>query len=238
MTDDPDKTAVGGDVERLVRAVGGPLEAVVRATIAADTTAPRQRGPAPVHLWNPPYCGDIGLEIRADGSWWYQGSVIGRPAMVALFASVLRKDEDGQTYLVTPVEKLLVRVADAPFLGVDLTAVDAAENAAETMTLTVTTNLGDRVAIGPDHPLRFEPEAGTGGLKPYVLIRGRLEARLTRAMTHELVHMALSGADAGARDNGGQSGGADTGGSPPCERKLGVWSGGLFWPLPGGSDDD
>jgi len=178
------------------------------------------RSPAPVHLWDPPYCGDIGLEIRIDGSWWYRGSIIGRPAMVGLFASVLRKDADGQTYLVTPVEKIRVQVADAPFLGIDLTAAGCGES----QTLTLSTNLGDSVAIGSEHPLRFETEAGTGGLKPYVLIRGRLEARLTRAMTHELMQVALSAA-AGAV--------APTPALQSGQPALGVWSGGLFWPVPG-----
>jgi hypothetical protein len=176
----------------------GPLDAIVRA-------ASGRRGPAPVHLWNPPYCGDIGLEIRVDGSWWYQGSRIGRPAMVALFASVLRKDEDGATYLVTPAEKILVRVADAPFLGVEVIARGEGRD----MQLDVRTNLDEWVAIGPEHPLRFEVEPGSGGLKPYVLVRGRLEARLTRAATFEL--LALASAN-----------------DPP-----GVWSGGVFFEVPG-----
>jgi hypothetical protein len=174
----------------------GPLDAIVRA-------ASGRRGPAPVHLWNPPYCGDIGLEIRVDGSWWYQGSRIGRPAMVALFASVLRKDEDGATYLVTPAEKILVRVADAPFLGVEVMARGEGRD----LHLDVRTNLDEWVSAGPEHPLRFAVEPGSGGLKPYVLVRGRLEARFTRSATFEL--LALASAN-----------------DPP-----GVWSGGVLYSI-------
>lgn len=200
------------------------LEAIVRAargagpigdTTATTTAGPVQgkRGPAPVHLWNPPYCGDIGLEIRIDGSWWYRGSVIGRRALVDLFASVLRKDEDGHTYLVTPAEKVLVNVADAPFLGVELLA----RGSGPEMQLEVRTNLDDRVLIGPDHPLRFEAEPMTGGIKPYMRVRGRLEARLNREMTRDLLAIAL--------DHQRLDG---VGGSIP-----GVWSGGVFWELTG-----
>lgn len=166
-----------------------------------------KRGPAPVHLWNPDYCGDIGLEIRTDGSWWYQGSVIGRPALVALFASVLRKDNDGRTYLVTPAEKILVTVADAPFLGVEMTTHGSGRD----QTLTIRTNLDDEIAIGPDHPLRFETEADYGGLKPYVRVRGRLEARLSREVTRDLMALALE--------------------VPGGDLNPGVWSGGRWWPL-------
>ncbi|MDZ4843879.1 MAG: DUF1285 domain-containing protein [Hyphomicrobium aestuarii] len=229
MTENPDNpkpadtklvnTKPIGEPDLSASSTPSALDAIAHAADQA-ASAPRSgggiRGPAPVHLWDPPYCGDIGLEIRVDGSWWYKGSIIGRPAMVGLFASVLRKDADGQTYLVTPVEKILVQVADAPFLGVDLTAAGCGES----QTLTLSTNLGDSVVIGTKHPLRFELEAGTGGLKPYVLIRGRLEARLTRAMTHELMQVALSASGAVASLESGQS-------------ALGAWSGGIFWPVPG-----
>ena len=144
------------------------------------------RGPAPVDSWNPPFCGDIDMEIRADGTWFYMGTPIGRESLVRLFSSVLRKDADGRTYLVTPVEKVGIRVEDAPFLGVEL---HVGGTAGEPV-LTLRTRTGDVVAIGPEHPLRFVTEPATGGIKPYVLVRGRLEALLTRAATHELIALA------------------------------------------------
>ncbi len=143
---------------------------------------------APVHLWNPPYCGDIGLEIRADGVWFYQGSAIARRPLVELFASVLRKDEDGKTYLVTPAEKVDVRVADAPFLGVELAVIGAGRDQA----VSVRTNLADWVTISADHPVRFVLQTDGGGLKPYVLVRGRLEALLTRTVYFDLVELATT----------------------------------------------
>lgn len=161
--------------------------------------------PAPVERWNPPYCGDAGLEIRADGTWFHQGRPIPRPALVRLFASVLRKDDDGKTYLVTPAEKVDVQVADAPFLAVELRAAGEGEG----QDLHLRTNLDDWVRIDEAHPLRFAAEA-TGGLKPYVTVRGRLEARLVRPVYFELAGLVVSRAE-----------------------QPGVWSGGLWWPFQG-----
>lgn len=141
------------------------------------------RAPAPVERWNPPFCGDIDMEIRRDGTWFYGGTPIGRPALVQLFSSVLRRDEDGRTYLVTPVEKVGIRVEDAPFLAVEM---DVDENDGESR-LTVRTNLGDRVEIGEAHPLRFEIVGENAELKPYLHIRGRLEALFSRALTYDLI---------------------------------------------------
>ena len=140
------------------------------------------KGAAPVEKWNPPFCGDLDMEIRQDGSWFYLGTPIGRAALVQLFSTVLRKDEDGRTYLVTPVEKVGIRVEDAPFVAVE---VDASMRDGEQV-LTFRTNVGDVVEAGPRNPLRFAIEAETGGLKPYLLVRGRLEALVNRAVTHEL----------------------------------------------------
>jgi hypothetical protein len=134
------------------------------------------RGPAPVHLWNPPHCGDIGLKIARDGTWSYQGSPIARPALVRLFSTILRRDPEGHV-LVTPAEKISIEVEDAPFLAVFLRR--------EADRLVFTTNVGDEIAAGPDHPLRFE----TGpfdGVKPYVLVRGDLWALVTRALAFDL----------------------------------------------------
>lgn len=161
-------------------------------------------GPRPVESWNPPYCGDIGLAIRADGSWIYQGSPIGRMALVKLFASILRKDEDGRTYLVTPAEKVDCHVADAPFLAVDM----AVTGEGEAQRITFRTNVDDIVSVDATHPMRFEAQAGTGGLKPYVRVRGRLDALVTRAVYADLVALAVE-----------------------REGVPGIWSGGCFWPL-------
>lgn len=144
-----------------------------------------ENGAAPVERWHPPYCGDIGLAIRADAVWEYRGSPIGRPALVKLFARVLRRDADGRTYLVTPVEMVDVTVADAPFLAVEM----AVEGAGDRQAITFRTNVDDLVPLGPGHRLRLAPEAGAG-LKPYVLVRGRLEALLTRALAYDLAGLA------------------------------------------------
>nr|WP_245450055.1 DUF1285 domain-containing protein [Chelatococcus asaccharovorans] len=136
------------------------------------------RGPAPVDQWHPPFCGAIDMRIAADGTWFYEGSPIRRPALVKLFASILRKDPDGYV-LVTPVECVGISVDDLPFLAVEM-ARDAGG------ALHFRTNVDDIVAVDADHPLRFETDAD-GGLKPYVRVRADLWARLTRALVHDLV---------------------------------------------------
>lgn len=173
------------------------------------------RGAPPVEKWNPDYCGDLDIRIASDGSWHYLGTPIGRQRLVRLFASVLRKDEDGGTYLVTPVEKIGITVDDAPFLAVEM----AVEGAGESQEISFRTNVDDLVTAGPDHPLRFEDEPSTEGVKPYVLVRGRLEALVTRALLYDLVELAEE-----AEING--------------EKRLGVWSGGRFFPMSGGSARD
>ena len=161
--------------------------------------------------WQPPYCGDIGLKIRADGTWLYRGSPILRAALVKLFASVLRREADGRTYLVTPAEKVDVAVEDAPFLAVEM-AVQGAGRAQE---LIFRTNVDDVVRCGARHPLRFALQEPGGGLKPYVLVRGRLEALLTRALLYDLALIAVEEA------RGGRS-------------VPGVWSGGVFFAMDAG----
>ena len=152
------------------------LEALVARAARAGKGAP------PVERWNPAYCGELDMEIKRDGTWFYLGTPIGRQALVQLFSSVLRKDEDGQTYLVTPVEKIAIRVEDAPFVAVE---VNQSQRDGENV-LTFRTNVGDVIEAGPDNPLRFAEEVETGGLKPYLLVRGRLEALVNRAVTYEL----------------------------------------------------
>jgi len=161
----------------------------------------------PVERWNPPYCGSIGMRIRADGVWLYQNSPIGRPALVKLFSRILRRDSDGRTYLVTPVEKVDVEVDDAPFLAVEMQV----ERAGPDQKLIFRTNVDDIVPCGPHHPLRFE-QAPEGGLKPYLRVRGGLDALLTRALYYDLIDLAVS------KTHG-------------CVERLGLWSGGMFFPV-------
>ncbi len=141
-----------------------------------------QKSP-PVEKWNPDFCGDIDMRIASDGTWFYMGTPIGRKKMVRLFASVLRKDEDGKTYLVTPVEKIGITVDDAPFVAVSVDVVKDACN----QTLCFVTNVGDKVLAGPANPIRVEVEEDTGEPRPYILVRGRLEALISRNVYYELI---------------------------------------------------
>ena len=166
----------------------------------------RKRGPAPVHLWNPPYCGEIDMRIAADGTWFYNGSPIGRAPLVQLFASILRRKDD-RYELVTPVERVGIRVDDAPFLAVEMFA----EGVAEERRLTFRTNVEDMVTIDGEHPLRFERGAAEG-LKPYALVRGGLWALVKRALFYDLVALGET------RSNG-------------REDWFGVSSTGVFFPM-------
>jgi len=153
------------------------LEALIsRATRAG-------KGAAPVERWNPDFCGDLDMEIKQDGTWFYLGTPIGRMPLVQLFSTVLRKDADGKTYLVTPVEKVGIRIVDAPFIAVEMDVSGSGDD----QVITFRTNAGDVVEAGPGNPLRFVDEDETGGLKPYVLVRGRLEALVARPVMYELV---------------------------------------------------
>ncbi len=142
------------------------------------------KGPPPVHLWNPPFCGDIDMRIAADGTWFYQKSPIGRLPLVKLFASVLKREGE-QYFLVTPVEKVGIIVDDAPFLAVELKT----ETEAIGRCLRFRTNVDDFVDAGPGHALRFEEDAGNGGLKPYLHVRRDLWAKVTRALFYDLVEL-------------------------------------------------
>ncbi|HEX2654142.1 MAG TPA: DUF1285 domain-containing protein [Xanthobacteraceae bacterium] len=164
------------------------------------------KGPPPVHLWNPPDCGDIDMRIAADGTWYYQKTPIGRPALVKLFASIIRRE--GERYvLVTPVEKCGIVVDDAPFLAVEMMREPDAGG-----TLMFRTNVDDWVPCGPGHALRFEPETATGGLKPYLHVRRDLWAKVTRALFYDLVALGEE------RDIEGK-------------RLFGVASAGAFFPM-------
>ncbi|CAN5307825.1 DUF1285 domain-containing protein [soil metagenome] len=163
-----------------------------------------KKGLPPVHLWNPPFCGDIDMRIAQDGLWYYMNSPIGRKPLMKLFAAILRHDEDGKYYLVTPVEKCGIRVDDAPFLAIRMEIDGEGRN----QVISFETNTDDRVTLDDAHPLRVEDEKDTGGLKPYILVRARLEALVARSLFYDLV---ARGAVEG--------------------EWFGVWSSGRFWPL-------
>ena len=173
-----------------------------------------KRNLPPVHKWNPPFHGDIDMRVARDGSWHYMGSPIGRRRLVQLFASVLRQDPDGHYYLVTPAEKVRIRVDDAPFVAVAMEA----EGTAQDCRLTFRTNVGDEVTADAEHPIRVQVDPETGEPSPYVLVRDRLEALIARSVFYDLVALA-------------EEDGAGT---------LGVWSGGhrfLLGEVGAASDD-
>ena len=175
--------------------------------LASAAKAAGKKGPPPVHLWNPPFCGNLDMEIRRDGTWFYLGTPIGRHALVKLFSSILRKD--GEDYfLVTPVEKVGIRVVDAPFVAVD--AEVSGEDAHQAITFT--TNVEDVVTAGPDHPIRVERDPATGEPSPYVLIRRNLEALIDRKTFYRLVEIGQH------REHEGRD-------------WFGLWSGGQFFPV-------
>jgi len=146
---------------------------------------PREnKGPPPVELWNPPFCGDIDMRIAADGTWFYQKTPIGRLALVKLFASVLKREGD-KHFLVTPVEKVGIVVEDAPFLAVEMKTSRGDGG----QVLEFRTNVDDWVAAGSGHALRFELQSETGGLKPYLHVRRDLWAKVPRALFYDLVEL-------------------------------------------------
>lgn len=160
----------------------------------------------PVHLWNPPFCGDLDMEIRRDGTWFYEGTPIGRAPLVRLFSTIL-KLEDGKYFLVTPVEKVGIRVEDAPFVAVDFEA----EGDGADQILTFETNVGDKVVAGPDNPVRVVRDA-RGEPSPYVMVRAGLEALIDRKSFYRLVDLG----EAHRMDG---------------EDWFGVWSGTAFFPI-------
>jgi len=157
----------------------------------------------PVTRWNPEYCGDSLMRIARDGSWFHEGEPIRRPALVRLFSTILRKDDEG-FMLVTPVEKLSIVVEDAPFMAVAMMVAGEGEN----QLLTFTTNVGDDVAAGPNHALRFVSDPRNGAPIPYLHVRRGLEAKLVRSVYYDLIACAVE-----------RSG------------NLGVWSNGDFFAL-------
>ncbi|WP_194096807.1 DUF1285 domain-containing protein [Marivivens aquimaris] len=147
--------------------------------IAASAKAASKKGPPPVDKWNPPFCGDIDMRIARDGTWFYLGTPIGRQPLVNLFASIIRKDGDDY-FLVTPVEKVGIKVDDAPFVAVDFEPEEGG--------LRFVTNVGDSVVAGPDHPIRVVRDED-GEPSPYILIRRNLEALIDRKSFYRLVDL-------------------------------------------------
>lgn len=186
------------------------LEALIDAAKAAG------RGIPPVEDWHPEFCGTMDMVIKRDGSWWHEGTRITREPLIRLFAKVLRKDADGETYLVTPVEKIKIKVECAPFLAVRIDK----EGEGDAQRLFFTTNMGDVVELGPDHPLQVETDPDTFEPTPMIRVRGQLEALITRPVFYELVELAteIDGADGS---------------------QLGVYGGGQFFALgPEGIHED
>ena len=162
-------------------------------------------GERPVDKWNPEYCGEMDMVIKADGSWWHEGTRITREPLVKLFASILRKDEDGETYLVTPVEKIQIKVEAAPFTAV---RVDV-EGEGENQRVFFTTNMEEVVEVSAERPIRVEIDPATDEPRPFVSVRGRLEALMTRPVFYELVEYGVE------KESG----------------ELGIYASGTYFPL-------
>lgn len=167
------------------------------------------RVPAPVDSWQPEHCAPIDIEIDVDGNWFHEGLPIRRAGLVALFASILRREPDGSYALVTPVEKRTIKVADVPFVAVDISITGSGK----TQAVALTTNTGDVITVGKDHPMRFAQGAAAGGIAlPYTTVRGGLEARVARAVFPDLVEAGCVAEYEG-------------------DNWFGVWSSGCFWPM-------
>lgn len=183
------------------------VRASAESLAQAAGAAAKGKGLPPVHLWNPPFCGDLDMRIARDGTWYYLGTPIGRAPLVRLFSTILKREGDAY-FLVTPVEKVGITVEDAPFVAVDFTATGSGRD----QVLTFLTNVGDEAAAGPDHPIRVERDPQTGEPSPYVLIRANLEALIDRKSFYRLVELGTHGQHAG-------------------ESWFGLWSGGTFFPV-------
>ena len=172
---------------------------------AAGKSQPRQTGVmANAGGREPVLCGDLDMRIAADGRWFYRGSPIGRPALVKLFASVLRRESDGQYWLVTPAERGRVVVDDVPFTAVEVTAHGVGRD----QCLVFRSNLDEEATAGDDHPIRVETDPLSGSPRPYILIRDGLEARILRSVFYHLADLGEAEGD-----------------------RFGVWSSGRFFPL-------
>ncbi len=187
-----------------------PKPDAILAQVPHEEHGVERRAPAPVHLWNPPVTGQLDMRIARDGTWYYEDGPISRQSMAQLFSGILRLDDDGTYYLVTPVERWAIEVEDAPFVAV---AVDV-KGQGKDQVLTFTTNLDDSVEAGPDNPIRVQTDPETDEPAPYILMRANLEALMHRNVFYELADIAVD------EDVRGQS----------C---LGVWSNGVFFPIDG-----
>ncbi|WP_420861172.1 DUF1285 domain-containing protein [Algirhabdus cladophorae] len=176
-------------------------------SLAASATAAGKKGPPPVHLWNPPFCGDLDMRIARDGTWFYQGTPIGRPGLVKLFSSIIRKDGDDY-FLVTPVEKVGITVEDAPFVAIDFDLHGEGPD----QKLVFHTQVDDTVTASADTPIRVVRDEATGEPSPYVLIRANLEALIDRKSFYRLVDLGVHH----------EVGGVDW---------FGIWSSGSFFPI-------
>lgn len=177
------------------------------AAVQAAVQSARTKGPPPVHLWHPPFCGDIDMRIARDGTWFYLGTPIGRPAMVKLFSQILRREGD-LYFLVTPVEKVGIVVDDAPLFAIDFDVSGAGTD----QILHFVTLTGDTVAASAQDPIRIVIDPDTGEPAPYVHIRSGLEARLDRKTFYRMI-------DLGAH-------------APHKGRSwFGIWSSGAFFPI-------
>ncbi|MBK5926616.1 DUF1285 domain-containing protein [Rhodobaculum claviforme] len=176
-------------------------------SLAAGASAAARGGLPPVERWNPPFCGDLDIRIARDGTWYYLGTPIGRPALVRLFSSILWREGE-KYFLVTPAEKVGITVDDAPFVAVDFVA----EGAGRDMRLTFTTHVGDVAVAGPEHPIRVARDPATGEPAPYVRVRRNLEALIDRKSFYRLVEMGCHAEHDGAR-------------------WFGLWSQGVFFPM-------
>jgi hypothetical protein len=186
----------------MAKAMSGQKTVTPTATsLAASANAVKTRGLPPLEKWNPPFSGDIDMQIKRDGTWFYEGTPIGRPGLVKLFATILWREGDDY-FLVTPVEKVGITVEDAPFVAVDF---DVTGEGVEQV-LTFVTNLDDKAKAGPDMPIRVLRDPDTGEPSPYVLIRRNLEALIDRKSFYRLVDLGVH-----------------------HEGWFGVWSGGKFF---------
>lgn len=156
----------------------------------------------PVEKWNPAFCGDIDIRIARDGTWFYLGTPIGRDRLVRLFSTILKREGDDY-FLVTPVEKVGIKVEDVPFVAVDFRL----SGSGEAQSLIFTTNVGDEAEAGPDHPIRVARDSQSGEAVPYILIRRNLEARIDRKSFYRLVELGEELEQNGARWFGIRSGG-------------------------------
>lgn len=175
-----------------------PMQSLLKAAREAGTGLP------PVERWHPEYCGEMDLVIKRDGSWWHEGVRITRERLIRLFATILRKDDDGVHYLVTPVEKIGIEVEVAPFLAVRVDVVGEGRD----QSLIFTTNMDELTEAGPDHPISVSIDPESGEPTPLVHVRGKLEALMTRPVFYELAGCAVE-----------------------HEGRTVVWSGGEFYPL-------